>query len=235
MNRKRRSILIEVSLLLAATAMPSPVRSQQQPESESRRYYGISAGMGVGALSAASVTDYINAVVQPPTDQRLEDFTSAVELFVAPEFQVADQWSVAFEYSLLLKSYSLSSVIAGGTSEFHYQVHMPTAIVHYLMPGNGYWIKLGGGIGYHAGTLTQSLFGGGFGETFKAGGVGVKLEAIGNTKFDESFYGSIGVDLRWGSGGNFTADDGAEATFAGNTADLSFFNIGLKLGVVFLF
>jgi len=199
-----------------------------------REFFGISAGLGIGAHNAVAITDYINAIVQPPPDQRLDDFGSAIEFFVTPEMQVADQWSVALEYSLLVKSHSPGSIGAGG-SEINYYIHMPTAIVHYLIPGEGYWLKLGGGIGYHYAVLDQRLFGSSQQTSFTASGGGLKIEAVGNTRFDESFYASIGVDLRWGFGGAFNNSSQGDASYGPTTARLEFFNIGLKLGVAFLF
>ena len=222
-------------LLAAGLSMLGISQVRAQAGEPSNDFFMVSAGLGINAHNAVAITDYINAITQPTPDQRIDDFGSAVEFYVMPELQIAEEWSVGLEYALLLKSHSLISQAGGGNTEIGYSIHMPTAIVHYLIAGEGYWLKLGGGIGFHYGLLQQRLFGGTQQTDFTASGAGVKIEAVGNTRFDDSFYASIGVDVRWGFGGSFNNPDQGEAQFATTTARMEFFNVGLKLGVAFLF
>ena len=195
------------------------------------RFFSLSAGMGISAHSAPSTVDYISTVLQLRESDKIGDFTSAIEFFATPELQLSDDWSLALEYSYLVKSYRLSSTAGPGTSEFSTSIHMPTAVVHYLVPGQGYWLKVGGGVGYYFGTFSQMLFGSGQTESFHASAPGLKLEVVGNTMFDESFYGYIGIDARWGFDEAFSRDDGSVPSYQGTAPSLGFFNLGLKLGV----
>lgn len=199
-----------------------------------RPLIAISAGLGVSANSSPSIVDYINAIAQPPVEQRVDEFSASTEFFVAPEMQVSDEWSVALDYAYYLKSYSFDSRSGMGRLEFTHQVHMPVVVMHYLIPGKGFWLKAGGGAGYHVGSFTESFLGYGQQSTTRAHGVGIKIEAIGNTAFDESFYGSIGVDLRWVFGGSFKTASGQTKSYLQYTPHMSFFSVGLKLGVMFL-
>jgi len=222
--RARRSVLILGLLTLGASAGAA----QSAPPD---RFIAVSAGMGISAHSATSTADYISAVLQLGEADRIGEFTSAIEFFATPEFQFSDDWSLALEYSYLIKSHRLSSTAAPGTSEFSTSLHMPTLVLHYLVPGQGYWLKLGGGVGYYVGSFSQMLFGSGETTTFHASAPGVKIEAVGNTMFDESFYGYIGIDARWGFDEAFTASDGTAPSYQGTSPSLGFFNFGLKLGV----
>jgi hypothetical protein len=149
--------------------------------------------------------------------------------------QVAKDWSMGIEYSLLIKSYSLQDQSGFSRSEMSYQVRMPSLLVHYLSFGDGYRVKLGGGVGYHFVQFEQKFPTNGTSETLRTGGIGIKLDAVGNTKFDESFYGSIGVDLRWDFLGTL-ARSGASADVARSITALpqmNFFNAGVKFGITF--
>ena len=197
------------------------------------RFIGVTLGLGIQAHAAADLVDYINRIAIPPYNNRLSEFTTVPELYIAPEVQVSDDWSVGIDYGYLVRSYTV--VGSGvGTSQFDYVVHVPVAVVHYLIPGDGYWVKLGGGIGYQFAELSQRLYGAIASTDFRARGVGVKLEAVADTKFDDHLYGSIQLDLRWVGGGSFESGSGTVATVAGTTAKLNFFAATLRFGVLIL-
>ena len=211
------------------------VRAQSNEGEPTNRFFDITVGMGVGAHSAPSIADYVNAVAQPRTEQRLDEFTSVVEFFVAPELQMAEEWSAALEYGLLLKGYTLDDQSGYLRSEFSYQVHMPTLLLQYVLFGDGYRLKLGGGLGYHFVRFSQSYYAYGSEETFHAGGIGLKLGAVGNTQFDETFFGSIGIDLRWDFLGALKRGDGSEVTdrVTNTVPKMNCFTLVVKFGVMF--
>lgn len=191
--------------------------------------------MGIDLHSATSVVNYINLIAQPRLDEKVYDFSSAVEFYTVPEIQVSQDWSVGLEYSLLIKSYAIDDRSGFSRSTFSYQIHMPTVLLHRLILGEGYRVKVGGGVGYHVANFTQRFPAVGSEETLSARGIGVKLDAVGNTKFDETFYGSIGVDLRWDFEGTLKRDAGASAAASGSIPlpQMNFFSAGLKFGVTF--
>ncbi|HWP81477.1 MAG TPA: hypothetical protein VNN76_02375 [Bacteroidota bacterium] len=198
-----------------------------------RHIVGVSAGMGVSAHSAPSIVDYVNVVAQP--SQRVDEFTTSIEFFVAPEIQINEDWSIALEYGYHLKSYGFDNSSGLGRVEFTHRVHLPTLLLHYLMPGEAYWFKLGGGLGYHNDMFEESFSSVNRRETYRGSGIGAKVEAVGNTAFDESFYGSIGVDMRWVFGGSFKDHEGKAARYNGFSPKMGFFSAGLKFGVMILF
>jgi hypothetical protein len=198
--------------------------SQQSKSGE--KFIQVTAGLGVSAHTDPSIINYINALTLPSPDQKLSGFSSASEFFIAPEVQINDEWAVGLEYSYLLKSYNISG---GLPWNFSYSVQMPTLLVHYLVPGDGYWLKFGGGPGYAFGNLTEQFVETGASESSKASGPALKVEAVGNTEFDKHFWGSIGLDLRWVYAGSFRG--GVQSTAP--TPKLDFFSAGIKFGVTF--
>jgi hypothetical protein len=220
-GRGQTYIFLGIIVFLAPTFV---ALSRQTNSGE--RFFQITGGLGVGAHSDPTITNYVNALTLPTPDQKLSDFTSASEFFVTPEFQVSEEWSVGLEYSYLVKSYN---VIGSYQWDFSYSAQMSTLLVHYLIPGDGYWLKFGGGVGYAFGDLSEQFVQTGAGERSKASGPAFKLEAVGNTKFDEHFFGSIGVDLRWVYAGSFKGGIVSTAP----APKLDFFSAGVKFGVTF--
>jgi hypothetical protein len=224
-----------VALVLASVVIPTTLAAQTTGDETNRRFIDFTLGMGIDMHSATSLVNYINFVAQPRIDEKVNNFSSAVEFYAVPEVQVLQDWSTGVEYSLLIKSYEIDDRSGFSRSEFSYQVHMPTVLVHRLLLGEGYRVKLGGGIGYHFAKFTQSFPAVGTEETLSADGLGMKLDAVGNTKFDETFYGSIGVDLRWDFEGTLRRNPGAAAatTTSIQLPKMNFFSAGLKFGVTF--
>jgi len=224
-----------VVLVLVITVVSTKLVAQPAGDQTSRRFIDFTAGMGVDLHSAISVVNYINLMAQPRLDEKVFDFSSAAEFYVVPEVQVSHDWSAGLEYSLLIKSYAINDRTGFSRSEFSYQVHMPTLLVHRVLLGEGYRVKVGGGIGYHFANFTQRFPTFGSEETLSADGIGVKLDAVGNTRFDETFYGSIGVDLRWDFEGTLKRSSGAPAATSSSIPlpTMNFFSAGLKFGITF--
>jgi hypothetical protein len=230
---RRSERALSVVLALASTIGSTNLIAQTADEQTNRRFIDFTVGMGIDLHSATSIVNYINLMAQPRLDEKVYDFSSAVEFFAVPEMQVSHDWSVGLEYSLLIKSYAIDDRSGYSRSEFSYQVHMPTVLVHRLILGEGFRVKVGGGLGYHVASFTQRFPTVGSEETLSAGGIGVKLDAVGNTKFDDTFYGSIGVDLRWDFDGTLKHGPGAAATNSNPLPQMNFFSAGLKFGVTF--
>jgi hypothetical protein len=224
-----------VVLAWASTVGSTQLYAQTGEGQTSRCFIDFTAGMGIDLHSATSLVNYINLMGQPRLDDKVYNFSSAVEFFAVPEIQVSHDWSLGLEYSLLIKSYAIDDRSGFSRSDFSYQIHMPTLLLHRLILGEGYRVKVGGGIGYHIANFTQSFPSVGSEETLSTDGIGIKLDAIGNTKFDETFYGSIGVDLRWDFEGTLKRSSGAPASASSSIAfpSMSFFSAGLKFGVTF--
>jgi hypothetical protein len=232
---KKVSASAAYAILVLIGGASQSMSAQSTPNDTTKRFFDITAGLGIAAQSAPLAANYINALAQPTLDQRVDQFNSVAEFYIMPELQVSKEWSTAIEYSLLVKSYSITSSSGFLRTDISYEVHMPSVLVHYLIFGEGFRLKLGGGVGYHFVKFDQTFSTTGVGESLRSNGVGFKLDAIGNTKFDETFYGSIGIDLRWDFPG--TLSRGTEAApIARSGPDLpkmTFFNAGVKFGVTF--
>lgn len=232
---KRILQLSAVVATLAWSGLTQPIQARQSEPAGKPRFLDITVGMGIDLHSATSIVDYINLVAQPRSDQKLSEFSSAVEFFVVPELQFSDSWSAGLEYSLLIKSYSIDDRSGFSRSEFSYQVHMPTMLLHRVVFGEGYRVKMGGGIGYHLAEFTQRFPSIGSEVELVARGIAFKVDIVGNTQFDETMYGSIGLDLRWDFAGALerSGSQPGDANTSVTYPKMNFFSVGLKFGVTF--
>lgn len=199
-------------------------------QSDSTGYWiAFSGGMGISAFSGPSVVDYVNLVAQPAYAQQLGEFTSVTEFFASAEAKIVPSWAAGLDYDYVIKSYSVNG--GGGTSQFTYSFHAPGAVVHYLIEGRGYELRFGGGVSYVRATFSEALYGNPTFTDYTADGASVKAEAIGNTMFDEHFYGTIAADLRWITGGAFSNSQ-RKAEFGSRRVELGAFMAGIKFGVM---
>ncbi len=226
----RERTKLAAAILLGLWAAPA----LSQPDSVSfppRTYRGITAGLGVSLVNNTDIVDFVSF---QSGGTRQDDFTAAGEFFGAAEIQLSEEWGLKLEYSYLVKSYNIPRAYLPD-AVFSYSVHMPTAVMHRVIPGNGYYLKFGGGGGYHIAHFTEDFSSAS--KTLSARGLGLKFEAEGNTAFDEHLYADISLDVR---------DDilGELKDFSGNPEvnlssqkplKMNFFSIGVKFGLSYLF
>lgn len=224
----RRLGLLWISLLVVV--FPSGARLFSQ-ENGPQRSAAFSAGMGVSYINTPSIVDYLNMYTSQA--DRVADFTPAVEFFAAPEISLGSSFILKLEYAYLLKSYSLGEL--GGTYSFDYSAHMPTLVLDYLLEGDKFYVKAGGGIGYHFGRFSYLFPNSSTEARFTGNGVGFKLELIGNTAFGESLYGLIGGDLRLDFIGALKDASGKGPVGAIDPVKLHFASAGIKFGLVYYF
>lgn len=192
--------------------------------------FGISGGLGVTVIRATDVVDYINSVSS--SAQRLDDFASAAEFFGTAELRLSDDWGIKVEYSYLIKSYNVD--VANVIYDYSYNVHMPTLMAQYLDVQQGYAFKFGVGLGYHFAFFNETRQGA-TGIDYKSSGIGMKIEAEGNTALGEHLYGYLAGDVRANFMGTLKNDQGTQTAIAKKNVTMSFFAIGLKFGVMYYF
>jgi len=191
-----------------------------------RNYYGISGGLGVSLLNAGDVVDFVSN----GTNQ--SHFAAVAEFFGALEVQIAENWGIKGEYSYLLNSYNIPQ--GGIVLPYSYHVQMPSVLLEYVLKGNGYFFKFGGGGGYHFAQFEQDYP---TTSTYRARGVGLKIEGEGNTAFDEHLYGYIGADARDDILGDLKDDPGTILVNKSLNKDvkMNFISVGLKFGLTYFF
>jgi hypothetical protein len=183
-------------------------------------------------VAATSVVDYLNSFAGAA--EHNDDFATGIEFQGGVEAPLGDAWGVKAEYAYLFTSYSFMPTY-GGSYTFFYGVHMPTLLAHYVVGGTGYFVKLGGGIGYHAGAADERSTLYGTEKRYRTSGIGVKLEAVGQTAFDEHLFGTVGGYLRWDFLGTLKSGDGQPLARQGKAVSLDLFAASVVLGLAYYF
>ena len=215
----RSGVLI---VFLLAVGLPDGARAGKEDRSSPLR---ISAGMGVSAVNAQDLVVFIRTL----TRVEVSDFKSGVEFFGAAAVPLGGDWSLKLEYAYLLGTYNVGG--AFGAGEFTFRGHLPTLIAQYtLVEEPTYAVRAGGGIGYHAGSLSARYAT--FTNEFSAGGPGAKLELEATTAFSREVSAYLGADFRWDFIGDLKSDEGNGPPGLASTS-LHFFSAGAKLGFTY--
>jgi hypothetical protein len=224
MPRSRSVFGVVAGLLIVVPAL-SEENSQSQK-------LGIAAGIGVTAIRATDVVDYINN--RFPSSPRLDDFASAAEFFCTAELQIDESWGLKAEYAYLIKSYAIAQGTLGNVDYF-YAIHMPMVMAQRTYLHKGYSFKLGGGVGYLLAEFMEQVQGAAA-RDFTSSGFGFKLEAEGNTSLGDPLYAYIVTDVRGSFMNGLKEDNGKTlpiTTGGQENVTMSFFSLGLKLGIIY--
>ncbi|PJC57466.1 MAG: hypothetical protein CO025_13270, partial [Ignavibacteria bacterium CG_4_9_14_0_2_um_filter_37_13] len=102
----------------------------------------VRGSMGLNIVSMPDLKDYLNTNFFIGND-RLSDFTPAVETGIEVGYQLEEHFQVACELSYEYNSFSYPVI----NSSFAYNLLQPSLLGYYTVNGKGYQFKFGGGIG----------------------------------------------------------------------------------------
>lgn len=189
--------------------------------------------MGIYFLSAPSMLDYINQKFAPSNDQ-LGSFVSSVMFAGEAGFFISKSFVISGEFAYQIYSYTTNNI--NGKYDLVYNNIMPTILCYYVLSGDGYNIKFGGGPGIRFVSVDQSLPATGITTTYTSVGYGVVGRIEGNTLLGGSVYANIGVDVRYDINGE-PKNGGTPLYNNINEENVNFdtFALGVRLGITYLF
>lgn len=188
----------------------------------------IVGGMGINLVNAPEIVDYIN--VTALSSQRVDDFATAVDFFGGIELPIGEAWGLKIEHTYLFKSYSFLTA-TGATNELFYSVQAPSIILQKVYSGEGYFVKMGGGGGYHFGSASEKISTFGVTSDYTTSGIGMKIDIVGQTAFDRNFYGYIGGHMGWELLGKFSTTNSAPSALEAKR--MKYFYAGLRFGITY--
>jgi len=209
-NEKRNRMKIKITLFLALIFVSS---SYSQVD--------LSVGMGINYASAPSLKDYINANYAGD----LATFSSSVEFNGEVLYTISPSFQLGIEYAMSIFSYSTR---AGFNYDLNYNLHKPSLLAFYVLAGEGYKFKFGGGAGPRLASVKEEIHSA---IDYSAIGFGLLLRGEGHTGLGGNFYAMIAVDMRYDLPGR--PKDG-DAYLGGNTTqevDVNTLSFGVKLGI----
>lgn len=197
-----------------------PFITMAQKENEVR------ASMGIDFISVPELKNYLEANY---TD-KLSDFSSAVNFSGSYGRMISDNSQLELEIGYLLNSYNGSSL--SGNYDLSYSIIMPSLLYNFVIRGNGYSFKFGGGAGVRLLSITEKLPADPNNYNYSSFGFGFILRAVANTAIAQDVYAHIGADIRYDVLGK--PDSSASANKIGNV-NFSSLSFGVRLGISYQF
>jgi hypothetical protein len=191
----------------------------------------IRGSMGINFLSNPSLTDYVNQNFAPYS-QKLSSFNTAVNFSVEGGYYLKENFQMGLEIAYLLNSYSYPAIT--GSYDFSYNIIMPTVTSYYVIQGQGYNFKFGGGLGIRISNVSETLPQSTISTSYSALGFGFLLRADGNTALSNNVYANIGGDIRYDlngepkNGNNYIVN-------INNNVNLNSLSLGVRLGITYRF
>ena len=189
--------------------------------------------MGVSGISTPSLRSYLNSTFAPSQDQ-VAPFNTAISFAGEYGYQIKKDFQLGLEYDFMLNSFNIPYF--NGTYEISYNIHSPSVTAYYVMPGPGYKLKLGGGIGPRFVTLEEKVPPIKASDKYSSTGFGVLVKAEGLTTLGGNFYAYIGGELRADFNGEPKKNGANIINNANNEkVNMNSLSAGLKLGVSYIF
>ena len=182
----------------------------------------VRAGMGINFLSNPSLTEYIQTVV----GQQLSSFNSAVNFSAEGGYYLNNNFQMGLEVAYLINSYSYPNI--SGSYDFSYSIVMPSITSYYVIQGQGYNFKFGGGAGVRISNVKETLPTSTTQYSYSAFGLGFLLRIDGNTALSDKVYANIGGDIRYDW-------NGKPKLIANENVNLNSLSLGVRLGITYRF
>ena len=205
------------TFLLLFLAMGSIVKAQ----------FDISGGMGISYFNSAALVDYIN--VNFAGRDEVKTFNSSVEFFTEGDYEVTPEFQIGFEYAFSLYSYNNNY----GPTYYDISIsyHKPSVLAYYVIPGEGYKFKFGGGIGYRFSSVTEKNI---TENDYSSGGIGLLLRTQAFTTLGDNVYAMIGFDARYDHNGEPSDGDYYLLNNIDNSkVDLNLISFAFKIGIAY--
>ncbi len=192
----------------------------------------LSASMGINFINSPSLFDYINQNYIQSGGEIIEGFNASVVFSGEAGYNVSESYQPAIEIGYLINSYTSPGL--NGQYEMSYGNLMFSILNYYVINGEGYNFKLGGGGGLRFLSADEKRPATGITQTFSSVGYGFLLRAEGNTLLGGNIYAKIGAQASYDLNGE-PENNGTHLTNANENVNFNSLSIGLSLGVSYIF
>ena len=188
----------------------------------------LSTGMGINYSANSSLKNYLNANFNAGNSV-LSTFSAQVEFFGEGVYSVSDNFQLGIDYGLSVYSYNNTSSI---NYELSYNVHKPSVVAYYVIPGKGYKFKFGGGVGLRIVNLDERIFST---VNYSGTGFGFLARAEGHTSLGGNLYAMLAADMRYDLINNLSSENKRFGDNSGGEVNLNTFSVGVKIGISYFF
>ncbi len=160
----------------------------------------LKATMGINLISIPSAQDYINQNYAPQDDQ-LGTFNTAVIFSGEVGYFLNEKFEMSIEFPYQIYTYT-TTIAGAGQYNLSYDSFLPSVMAYYVISGNGYNFKFGGGVGPRFVNVTEEKKWQGTEVDYSSIGFGGILRIEANTALSENLFANIGGDLRYDINGS---------------------------------
>jgi len=191
----------------------------------------IRASMGVDYVSTPSLYDYINQNYSASSND-LGSFKAAVNFSGEIDYAVTENYEVGIDFAYRLYSYTTSFGLQ--KYEMAYYNLMPDIVNYYVINGDGYQFKFGGGVGLRFLSVDETLPTINTADSYSSSGFGFLIRGTGNTRIGTDLYANINFDARYDINGE-PEYNGKKITNNVTKTPVNFnsLSIGLSLGLTY--
>lgn len=213
-----------ISLLLIVFSSSSLFSQQNQ----------LRVDMGIDFINTPSLIDYINQSNFASDGSQLPTFNTAVNFSGEYGRLLSENFQLSFELAYLIYSYNASNI--NGRYDISYGLIMPSALAFYVLSGNGYNFKFGGGAGIRFLSVDETLPASIGSDNYTSTGFGAILRAEGNTLLSGNLYANIITDIRYDFNGEPKGNQGnLHNNVLDENVNFNSLSVGIKLGVSYFF
>jgi hypothetical protein len=195
--------------------------------------FDISASMGIDFVNSPSFSDYITQNYVAP-GETVSGFNAAVIFSGEVGYMVSETYEAAIDVGYLINSYTSS--LANGQYDINYGNLMFSVLNFYVLHGDGYSFKFGGGAGLRFLNAGEKPPGATTTTTYSSTGFGVLLRIEGNTLLGGNIYAKIAAQAGYDINGEPLSNGLSLTNPAINSAvNFNSLSVGLSLGVSYIF
>lgn len=194
----------------------------------------LRASMGIDFINAQSLIDYINQSDFASDGSQLPTFNTAVNFSGEYGKLLNESFQLSVELAYLLYSYNANNI--NGRYDISYDLIMPSLMGFYVVSGNGYNFKFGGGVGIRFLSVDETLPASARSENYTSKGFGAIIRAEGNTLLSGNVYANIITDIRYDINGEPNGNSGKlRNNVLNENVNFNSLSVGIKLGISYFF
>jgi hypothetical protein len=192
----------------------------------------LSATMGIDFMSTPSFRDYINQ--NYAAGEEMSDFNSAVQFTIKYGRMINPEFMLAGEIGYQI--YSYNNFFNLGQYDISMNNIMPNLLAYYVVSGDGYNFRLGGGLGLRMIYITEKLPGDANATDYVSTGFGFLLRGEGTTRIDGNLHAHIGADIRYDLGGKpKSSNNNLSVNKTFEQVEFNSLIVGVRLGLSYYF
>jgi hypothetical protein len=188
----------------------------------------LAAGMGISFVNNSSLNEYLE---YNWSSEEIPSFSSTAEFYFEVDYSITQSFQLGIEDTYTLFSYNNYHNYT--SYEIEYGHHKPSLLAYYVMNGEGYKFKFGGGAGLRIVDLTEKI---NIDEEFSTVGFGFLFRAQGHTKLGDSFYANIGGTMRFDFPGEpSNGERKIHNNITNEDVNINSFSVSVDIGVSYFF